>query len=287
MKGLKRVLGLVALSVTLLPSRAADACSCVPPDARILPSETTLTVPSNTRIWVVGTQYCGAVTLADGQGSDVGLTYTNFDPDVRALTPAQELTVGARYTITCEAGQVTHFTVTDEADWRAPTTPLVEIGEHTSYESTGGGDCGDREYVELDVVHNGDMLFLDIAGRAAQFETKLLQGELVEVVLNDELVTVGNTGDCGRTNWDFYEQGDAIGTRVAAVDLAGNVSPWSAAQTVRMPTGGGFFGCAVRNARSANASAPLAALGLGLFGLLVLRRRRPAVSELYTLRCAR
>ena len=137
MKGLKRVLGLVALSVTLLPSRAADACSCVPPDARILPSETTLTVPSNTRIWVVGTQYCGAVTLADGQGSDVGLTYTNFDPDVRALTPAQELTVGARYTITCEAGQVTHFTVTDEADWRAPTTPLVEIGEHTSYESTG------------------------------------------------------------------------------------------------------------------------------------------------------
>ncbi len=278
MKGLTGVLGLVALTVTLLPSRAADACSCMPPDARILPSEDTLTVPSNTRIWVVAAQYCGAVTLVDDRGSDVDLALANFDPDVRALTPTDELIVGARYTVTCESGQVSHFTVTDEADLTTPATPLVEIGEHTSYESSGGGDCGDREYTKLEVVHNGDMLFLDIAGRAAQFDTKLLQGELVEVVLNDELVTVGNTGDCGRTNWDFYEQGDAVGTRVAAVDLAGNVSPWSAAQTVMLPIGGGFFGCAAQNARAASPSSPLVGLGLGLYGLLVFWRRRSVAS---------
>ena len=206
------------------------------------------------------------------------------------LTPVEELDVGADYLVTCEFGRRSQFTVTDEADVVTPTTPIVEIGEHTSYESTGAGDCGDREYTRLEGVHGGDMLFLDIAGRAAHFDTKLLQGQLVEVVLNDEWVTVGNTGDCGRTNWDFFEQGDASGTRLAAVDLAGNVSPWSASQTVAPPTTGGFFGCTTRTPADASASSRLAGfgLGVGLCALIALRRRRSAENcELYTARRAR
>lgn len=289
----------VGALLSLTPKPAwAGSCSCLAPSAQILPSNGWQEVPVNTKTWVLRAQHCGIPSLATRGGTEVLTTHSRLDADVLVLTPEHPLEAGEQYEVHCPEGKVSSFTVADGQDWSAPSTPKFAVGDRVSVTSEGFGDCGDMDYATLRVDHDGALLVL--ASQAETQEEGLTGKGLLDAWGGDDRVTVGDPGACGTPNWDFLADGPLRGARLAAVDLAGNVSGWSEATHVA-GLGSGFelggkmpepsdadvvwgdersvMGCAVGPVTPAVGGVPaLAAMGFVL--LCVGRRfRRSAVSR--------
>ncbi len=252
------------LAAALTAAATAPACPC--PEAAapsILPSRHSQAVPANTLAWVIRERGCTYPTLADAKGVKVPTTRRTFEPDVVMLDPVTDLDIGKTYSILCGRRVLGKFTVTGPPDNSPPDVPRVALGEHLENESI----CGPFGTVRLETGRAvaDQLLILDVNGEA-RFDAARLEGKAVDVFSPTDLPHVGTSWACQTDNWSFERRGDAPGTRLMVVDLAGNASPWSepkvASTSCAVP--GGLPGGVL-------AWAPLAFVGLVV---LAHRRRR-------------
>ena len=249
-------------------AETAEACDCAPP-SMLLPTSVDTQVPSNTKVWILSTG-CGAALRIKG-GDAVDFTTTTITVgrsiELRVLHPSQLLEIGTTYEVSgCSLIGSPEFTVAIGPDATAPSVPSFSVGP-TEKEPDDG--CGPTESAALQVSSDGDILVLDIAGRAS-LDADAYGGTVVDATQAGWPWFVGDQG-CG-SNWDFDRNGDATSVRIAAFDHAGNFSGWSAAQTVPGAAGDDGCGCVVVG-REAHDRAPWLALFV-LAGLASARSRR-------------
>lgn len=230
----------------------------------LLPSRDSQAVPVNTLVWIIRERGCTYSTLADARGATVPTTRRTFEPNVAVLDPLDDLVLGETYTVLCGRRPLGVFTVSLPADSSPPPTPLVTLGEHVEHET----NCGPYGTVGLDVKGpvNDQVFILDV-GDEARFDAARLSGSALDVFAPTDLPHVGTSWACQDENWSLERRGDASRTRLMAVDLAGNASPWSEPKAVSAS-------CSVR--RAIGEGAPNAALFvcLGLLALALRRARR-------------
>jgi len=221
--------GFCAIGVLLGQIQEASACSCALEEG-ILPKSDSVDVPSNTKIWPIGA--CEAPTLQKADGTDVPLMSAQVAGQ-KVFEPASPLDVGGSYEIHCitkaATELVSNFTVAAGPDTTPPAAPTVTIGQKNAGGSTSDS-CGEYEYTSMLVAHAGDVVVLDVAGKAT-LDAQSLGGTVVDQFYPGESYHVGGA-PCKSLNWDFEANGDAPGVRFAAFDLAGNFSGWSAAMSV-------------------------------------------------------
>lgn len=262
-----------ALSCTIAPA-AADACECVIHPALVRPSSQDSVVPTNTKIWLEGSTVdameCGAEALTDSSNVPIPvdrheLSATNGAyAEAVVLIPQQPLIEGESYALSCELyGQPVEetFTVTAPADDVPPVVLDVSIGD---LESAGSefDSCGDTDFAEVQVQHDGAVIVLDIAGQS-QLEPTDPTGSVADVFAGDRLIVGGEV--CGRDhNWDFDDDGDATDVRFGVFDLAGNFSGWTPPEDISS------CGCRLPGA----SRGPAGASAFGLVGIMLLLARR-------------
>lgn len=267
----------LASGVAGLPS-VVNACSpkCNPD---VLPDSETKDVPANTKIWVLG----GAMPRAIVRGRFARTCGTKSEPELQtedgtlvpwtmervtggvAFTPDTPLQIGRRYVIKLECPQENFgdvdFEVTAPADSTPPDTPRLSLGGFVDE----ADDCWKLTYRRVSVAGGDALVQVDVAFSDGNWGAA--------GGITDSLSQLGHAG-CGRGYWTPELRSAAV--RIAAIDLAGNRSPWSE-ETVVSPVGGltgaarRWLGCNCRAARGEDGRARWLALAL-----LVLVRRRSA-----------
>jgi len=260
-----RILGLVAVTLAALGSpKDASACDCAFPE-RTVPTQNDKNVPTNTKIWS-NAFGCTAPVLQKKDGTMVPFTITKIE-NVTVIHPDADLELGSTYELTnCGTfSPPTTFTVTEGPDTTPPLPPVFTLGE-TRASGGSWSSCGEELYVPLDVTFEGALLLLDIAGRST-FDPQAISGTPVDAFFREDTPIVGNA-ICGPGNWNFEEDGDAIGTRLGAFDLAGNFSGMAPPQTVEA-------GCTCSTVGAASTNQYGHALAImALFGLARMRNKK-------------
>lgn len=260
-----RIVGLVAVALATLSSpQIASACDCAFAEHTV-PSSNDKNVPTNTKIWSSAFG-CTAPVLQKKDGTMVSFTTTKIE-NVTVIQPDADLELGSTYELTnCgNFAAPTTFTVTEGPDTTPPPPPVFTLGE-TKASGGSWSSCGEELYVPLDVTFEGALLVLDIAGRS-QFDPQKISGDAVDTFFREDKPLVGNA-ICGPNNWNFDEDGDAIGTRLGAFDLAGNFSGMAPPQTVEAGCT-----CSTVGGYSATDKGQTIAV-LTLLGLSILRKKR-------------
>lgn len=261
-------LAVLAVLAAAVAPRVARACECVGGNLVQLPAPDAVGVPVNARV-LAG----NAVLAYDeeqrppdliGPGGPVEVAAARLETTGRAfvhvLTPVEPLQPRTTYEVALQEWQGRwRFTTGDGADEEAPAPPRLREVD-ASYESENHSSCGETSNVELSVEGGGELVLLDVNGRA---QLEGLSGRVSDAVVAGGSLWVG-TGGC-HTNAQAAP-GEPIHVRAASVDLAGNLSAWSEELDTELP-----LGCACGAASGAEAGAGFLALAAWM-----ARRRRAA-----------
>jgi MYXO-CTERM domain-containing protein len=232
----------------IVPARIAKAeRECTFP-ASIHPNQDDIDVPANTRIWIHESPAALELGAIEGEctpvlrtsgGEEVPHELTQIGaPSLALLTPQQPLSVGATYELELpcissgtEPSPVT-FKVARGPDLEAPAVPDVQVGQWFE------GVEGDFGFGRLLVTSDEPTVLVDV-GPGSQIEGSVDDGTVTDVFSIPDRVPFVGVQTCRLTNWQPTSEDDSVDVRVAAVDLAGNVSAWSEPVSVQVESGCG------------------------------------------------
>ena len=232
----------IAASVITIPlcltaiARDARACECAPP-SMLLPTSADKNVPNNAKVWIWSTR-CSDASLRVKDGSPIETTSTiiavGHSEDLIVLHPVAPLEIGTTYELTACSTMTPkpEFTVATGPDSSRPSVPSFWLDSVTETPDEG---CGTATFAKVHVTSDGDLLVLDIA-RRAKLDDAAFSGKVVDITQAGWPWAIGEMACSG--NWDFGADGDANGVRIAAFDIAGNFSGWSASQSISAPDDG-------------------------------------------------
>jgi uncharacterized protein (TIGR03382 family) len=224
------------MSVTLLiaflgATSPAHACSCVSPYGVVLPTDGPMPVRPAFLLRTSLLEEAEDVTLRvwteDGSGAEVALTTEvheahRFVGHSTILQPVEPLEPGERYVLETGTKGGVEVSVAGETDAEPPGAIRLRDGKDDAYNSSGGGDCGDRRWVYYEIEPPSDPdLFL--------LEHEVTINDVTETWFEetfDDMDSVGfGTGDCSFLT--ELDRGDVVELRLRAVDTSGNRGPWS------------------------------------------------------------
>ncbi len=211
----------------------ADACSCVSPYGVVAPNDGPTPVQPAFLLRSFDVAHAAGASLRvwteDGSGAEVALA-TDVHPAHRfvahstILQPVDPLEPGQRYVFetTKDVGYAVEVVPEGEPDGEPPGSIRVLGVKDGAYNSTGGGDCGDRRWVDYEIELPTDAdLFLTEHEVAINDVTETW----FEEPYDDIVSTILGTGSCGSLN--ELDRGDIVEQRVRAVDTSGNRGPWT------------------------------------------------------------
>ena len=263
----------VALVLIATPAQTS-ALSCRYPGS-VRPGPDDVGVPVNTRIWIndvfAGSWWehedfeaCPLPRLFGDDGSEPELEIAPIPDDgslprVLVLTPTQPLKIGTEYTLEFEClghyAMLTErtFVVSSPADHESPVVPVLD-----SYAVEHQRGDFETHHADLMIDSEEPFILLD-RDETSSFDPQTYAGALTDMFDIDNRSPYVGQGACLWRNWNA-ERGSQTSIRLAAMDLAGNISEWSEPEPIDL-------GC--------GCSSSAADGGWGwLFVPLFLRRRR-------------